>query len=89
MKNFKSEIGCVIVFKMLIYRKIRGYLEMTNENVRFFFVIFQLQKYIYFLNLQFFLQSFFLFYILSYQSDSLICTKNLLLLTNLLNAPKK
>ncbi len=40
MKNFKSEIGCVIVFKMLIYRKIRGYLEMTNENVRFFFVIF-------------------------------------------------
>ena len=55
----------------------------------FFFVIFQLQKYIYFLNLQFFLQSFFLFYILSYQSDSLICTKNLLLLTNLLNAPKK
>ena len=34
MKNFKSEIGCVIVFKMLIYRKIRGYLEMTNENVR-------------------------------------------------------
>ena len=89
VKNFKSEIGCVIVFKMLIYRKIRGYLEMTNENVRFFFVIFQLQKYIYFLNLQFFLQSFFLFYILSYQSDSLICTKNLLLLTNLLNAPKK
>ena len=40
MKNFKSEIGCVIVFKMLIYRKIRGALEMTNENVRFFFVIF-------------------------------------------------
>ena len=36
MKNFKSEIGCVIVFKMLIYRKIRGTLEMTNENVRFF-----------------------------------------------------
>ena len=36
MKNFKSEIGCVIVFKMLIYRKIRGALEMTNENVRFF-----------------------------------------------------
>lgn len=36
MKNFKSEIGCVIVCKMLIYRKIRGYLEMTNENVRFF-----------------------------------------------------
>lgn len=36
VKNFKSEIGCVIVFKMLIYRKIRGYLEMTNENVRFF-----------------------------------------------------
>ena len=35
VKNFKSEIGCVIVFKMLIYRKIRGYLEMTNENVRF------------------------------------------------------
>ena len=30
VKNFKSEIGCVIVFKMLIYRKIRGYLEMTN-----------------------------------------------------------
>ena len=36
VKNFKSEIGCVIVFKMLIYRKIRGYLEMTNENVRHF-----------------------------------------------------
>lgn len=36
MKNFKSEIGCVIVFKMLIYRKIRGALEMTNENERFF-----------------------------------------------------
>ena len=36
VKNFKSEIGCVIVFKMLIYRKIRGALEMTNENVRFF-----------------------------------------------------
>ena len=34
MKNFKSEIGCVIVCKMLIYRKIRGYLEMTNEKVR-------------------------------------------------------
>ena len=32
VKNFKSEIGCVIVFKMLIYRKIRGYLEMTNEG---------------------------------------------------------
>ena len=89
MKNFKSEIGCVIVCKMLIYRKIRGYLEMTNENVRFFFVIFQLQNTYSFLNLQFFLQSFFLLYILSYQSDSLICTKNLLLLTNLLNAPKK
>ena len=38
MKNFKSEIGCVIVCKMLIYRKIRGYLEMTNENVRFFVI---------------------------------------------------
>ena len=36
MKNFKSEIGCVIVFKMLIYRKIRGTLEMTNENVPFY-----------------------------------------------------
>ena len=55
----------------------------------FSFAIFTAQKYNYFLNLQFFLQSFFLFYILSYQSDSLICTKNLLLLTNLLNAPKK
>ena len=41
MKNFKSEIGCVIVCKMLIYRKIRGYLEMTNENVRFFSSFFQ------------------------------------------------
>jgi len=50
MKNFKSEIGCVIVFKMLIYRKIRGALEMTNENVRFN----SSQKYAYFLNLQFF-----------------------------------
>ena len=48
MKNFKSEIGCVIVFKMLIYRKIRGALEMTNENVR----LFSSQKYAYFLNLQ-------------------------------------
>ena len=36
VKNFKSEIGCVIVFKMLKKKKIRGYLEMTNENVRFF-----------------------------------------------------
>ena len=63
--------------------------KMTNENVRFFSPFFQLQKYIYFLNLQFFLQRFFFFYILSYQLDSLTCTKNLLLLTNLLNAPKK
>lgn len=39
MKNFKSEIGCVIVCKMLIYRKIRGYLEMTNENVRIHWTI--------------------------------------------------
>ena len=62
---------------------------MLISNKLHSFRNFQLQKYIYFLNLQFFLQSFFLFYILSYQSDSLICTKNLLLLTNLLNAPKK
>ena len=82
VKNFKSEIGCVIVFKMLIYRKIRGYLEMTNENVRFFSPFFQLQKYIYFLNLQFFLQRFFFFYILSYQSDSLASTKNHFFITN-------
>lgn len=58
---------------------------MTNENVRFFSPFFQLQKYIYFLNLQFFLQSFFLFYIVSYQLDSLSCTKNRLLATNLPN----
>ena len=45
MKNFKSEIGCVIVCKMLIYRKIRGYLEMTNENVRFFSSFLHLQSY--------------------------------------------
>ena len=45
VKNFKSEIGCVIVFKMLIYRKIRGYLEMTNENVRFFSSFFGEQKF--------------------------------------------
>jgi len=44
MKNFKSEIGCVIVCKMLIYRKIRGYLEMTNENVRFFSSFFWVNK---------------------------------------------
>ena len=73
MKNFKSEIGCVIVFKMLIYRKIRGYLEMTNENVRFFSSFFSYKNTVYFVNLQFFLQSFLLIYIkLSYQSDSLI-----------------
>ena len=41
VKNFKSEIGCVIVFKMLIYRKIRGALEMTNENVRLNFSFFR------------------------------------------------
>ena len=46
MKNFKSEIGCVIVCKMLIYRKIRGYLEMTNENVRFFSSFFWSIQYI-------------------------------------------
>ena len=62
---------------------------MLISNKLHSFRNFRIQKYIYFLNLQFFLQSFFLFYILSYQSDSLICTKNLLLLTNLLNAPKK
>ena len=45
VKNFKSEIGCVIVFKMLIYRKIRGYLEMTNENVRFFSSFLDRQSY--------------------------------------------
>ena len=52
VKNFKSEIGCVIVFKMLIYRKIRGYLEMTNENVRFFSSFFSYKNTVYFLNLQ-------------------------------------
>ena len=61
MKNFKSEIGCVIVFKMLIYRKIRGALEMTNENVRFFSSFFSYKNTVYFLNLQFFLQKFFSF----------------------------
>lgn len=45
VKNFKSEIGCVIVFKMLIYRKIRGYLEMTNENVRFFTIFLLIHLY--------------------------------------------
>ena len=34
MKNFKSEIGCVIVFKMLIYRKIRGY-SATKIHILF------------------------------------------------------
>ena len=47
---------------------------MTKKRT-FKFVIFQLQKYIYFLNLQFFPQRFFFFYILSYQLDSLTCTK--------------
>ena len=63
--------------------------KMTNENVRFFSPFFQLQKYIYFLNLQFFLQRFFFFYILSYQSDNLACTKNRLSDTNLSEAPEK
>ena len=57
---------------------------MTKKRT-FKFVIIQLQKYNYFLNLQFFLQSFFLFYIVSYQLDSLSCTKNRLLATNLPN----
>ena len=48
---------------------------MTKKRT-FKFVIFQLQKYIYFLNLQFFPQRFFFFYILSYQLDSLTRTKN-------------
>ena len=55
---------------------------MTNENVRFFSPFFQLQKYIYFLNLQFFLQRFFFLYILSYKSDSLASTKNNFFITN-------
>ncbi|WP_303644093.1 hypothetical protein, partial [uncultured Parabacteroides sp.] len=55
----------------------------------FFLVIFQLQKYNYFLNLQSFLQRFFLFYILSYQLDSLARTKNLLFGTNPLIPPEK
>ena len=55
---------------------------MTNENVRFFSPFFQLQKYIYFLNLQFFLQRFFFFYILSYQQDKLSRTKMLIYKTN-------
>ena len=54
---------------------------MTNENVRFFSPFFQLQKYIYFLNLQF-SSKIFLFYILSYQSDSLASTKNHFFITN-------
>ena len=62
---------------------------MTNENVRFFSPFFQLQKYIYFLNLQFFLQRFFFFYILSYQSDSLTSTKNQLSNTNPPESPSK
>jgi hypothetical protein len=32
MKNFKSEIGCVIVCKMLIYRKIRGYFPKIHKS---------------------------------------------------------
>ena len=63
--------------------------KMTNENVRFFSPFFPLQKYIYFLNLQFFPQRFFFFYILSYQLDSLTCTKNHLFITNHLNPPPK
>ena len=55
---------------------------MTNENVRFFSPFFQLQKYNYFLNLQFFLQRFFFFYILSYQQDKQSRTKMLIYETN-------
>lgn len=63
--------------------------EKGTTNGTFKFVIFQLQKYIYFLNLQFFPQRFFFFYILSYQLDSLTCTKNHLFITNHLNPPPK
>ena len=55
----------------------------------FKFVVIMEQKYNYFLNLQFFLQSFFFFYIVSYQLDSLTCTKNLLLTANLPNRLRK
>jgi len=55
----------------------------------FSFAIFTAQKYNYFLNLQSFLQSFFLFYILSYQSDSLTSTKNQLSNTNPPESPSK
>ena len=51
----------------------------------FSFAIFTAQKYNYFLNLQLF----FLFYILSYQSDSLISTKNQLSNTNPPESPSK
>ena len=41
------------------------------------------------MNLQFFPQRFFFFYILSYQLDSLTCTKNHLFITNHLNPPPR
>ena len=82
MRNFRGEIGRKIRYKMLSFKRIGFYFKMTNENVRFFSPFFQLQKYIYFLNLQFFLQRFFFFYILSYQSDSLASTKNHFFITN-------
>ena len=48
-----------------------GIFFQNDERKRTFkFVIFQLQKYNYFLNLQSFLQRFFFFYIVSYQLDS-------------------
>ena len=55
----------------------------------FSFAIFTEKKYNYFLNLQFFLQRFFFFYILSYQSDSLTSTKNQLSNTNPPESPSK
>ena len=89
MKNFKSEIGCVIVFKMLIYRKIRGALEMTNENVRFLSPFSLHKNTTTFWTCNPFFQLFFLFYILSYQSDSLTSTKNQLSNTNPPESPSK
>ena len=67
-----------------------GIVFQNDERKRTFkFVIFQLQKYIYFLNLQSFPQSFFFFYIVSYQLDSLACTKLHLFDTNLRYPPEK
>ena len=63
--------------------------KMTNENVRLNSSFFSYKNTYTFLNLQFFPQRFFFFYILSYQLDSLTCTKNHLFITNHLNPPPK